>query len=106
MGTNGQKTMVTEFHVKLTLYRATEGCSEGNCLRSHINSTETKTALAMVTKAGVKSHKVVVGITSYGRSFAMAKSGCTGPDCRFTGSSTESYARPGKCTKTAGVSAR
>lgn len=71
------------------------GCDDGNCLRSHINSTETKNTLAMITKAGVPSHKVVVGITSYGRSFHMAKAGCTGPDCKFTGSSTESNAIPG-----------
>jgi GH18 family chitinase len=84
--------------------RATEGCKEGNCLRSHINSTETYTSLAMVTKAGVKSNKVVVGIASYGRSFQMEKSGCAGPDCKFTGSSSQSDAEPGKCTKTGGVS--
>ncbi|KAF2826309.1 glycoside hydrolase [Ophiobolus disseminans] len=81
---------------------ATEGCKEGNCLRSHINSTETYTSLAMVTKAGVKSSKVVVGIASYGRSFMMKSSGCAGPDCEFTGSSTKSNAAPGKCTKTNG----
>jgi chitinase len=88
----------------LTWCRATEGCSEGNCLRSHINATETKTSLAMVTKAGVKSDKVIVGIASYGRSFYMEYSGCAGPDCKFTGTSTESDAAPGRCTKTSGVS--
>jgi GH18 family chitinase len=88
----------------LTWSRAIEGCKHGNCLRSHINSTETKISLAMVTKAGVKSDKVVVGIASYGRSFFMFESGCAGPDCKFTGSSTESEAAPGRCTKTSGVS--
>jgi GH18 family chitinase len=28
---------------------AQEGCAIGNCLRSHVNMTETKTALAMVS---------------------------------------------------------
>ncbi|KAH7400548.1 chitinase [Phaeosphaeria sp. MPI-PUGE-AT-0046c] len=78
------------------------GCPEGDCLRSHINMTETTTALAMITKAGVPSYKVVVGIASYGRSFKMAKDGCTGEMCRFTGSRTESNAFPGPCTDTSG----
>ncbi|OAF98601.1 glycoside hydrolase [Paraphaeosphaeria sporulosa] len=46
-------------------------CEEGNCLRSHINKTETQNSLAMITKAGVLSNKVVVGVASYGRSFYM-----------------------------------
>jgi chitinase len=78
------------------------GCPEGDCLRSHINMTETTTALAMITKAGVPSYKVVVGIASYGRSFKMAKEGCTDETCRFTGSRTESDALPGPCTGTGG----
>lgn len=28
------------------------GCVAGNCLRSHVNETETKDALSMITKAG------------------------------------------------------
>ncbi|KAH7228394.1 hypothetical protein B0J15DRAFT_530791 [Fusarium solani] len=51
------------------------GCENGNCLRSHINMTETKTSLAMITKAGVPSNKIFVGIASYGRSFKMSKAG-------------------------------
>jgi GH18 family chitinase len=35
------------------------GCESGNCLRSHVNETETKDALSMITKAGVDSSKVV-----------------------------------------------
>lgn len=58
------------------------GCEAGNCLRSHINSTLTTDALIMITKAGVKSHKVVVGVSSYGRSFRMADGTCRGPMCR------------------------
>jgi GH18 family chitinase len=45
----------------------TPGCPSGNCLRSHVNETETKDALAMITKAGVPSGKIVVGVSSYGR---------------------------------------
>jgi hypothetical protein len=32
-------------------------CNGGNCLRSHINMTETINSLSMVTKAGAPSHK-------------------------------------------------
>ncbi|KAL7785632.1 glycoside hydrolase family 18 protein [Trichoderma ceciliae] len=78
------------------------GCSTGNCLRSHVNETETKDALAMITKAGVPSNKVVVGVASYGRSFKMAAAGCDGPMCKFTGSPRESNAYAGRCTNTAG----
>jgi hypothetical protein len=50
----------------------------------------------------VPSAKVVVGITSYGRSFAMADGNCYGPDCAFTGTSTQSNAQQGPCTQVAG----
>lgn len=76
------------------------GCPEGDCLRSHVNLTETTSALSMITKAGVPSSKVIVGLASYGRSFKMTKAGCTGPMCRYEG--PESSAQPGRCTKTAG----
>lgn len=76
------------------------GCDNGNCLRSHVNMTETYNALAMITKAGVPVNKVVAGITSYGRSFKMTTAGCTGPMCTFVG--PESGAAPGPCTDTAG----
>ncbi|OBT85620.1 hypothetical protein VE02_05172 [Pseudogymnoascus sp. 03VT05] len=36
-----------------------DGCPGGNCLRSHINKTETTSALAMITYAGVQASKVV-----------------------------------------------
>ncbi|KAM0325563.1 hypothetical protein ACHAQA_007550 [Verticillium albo-atrum] len=78
------------------------GCDGGNCLRSHINMTETYTTLAMITKAGVPSKKVFVGIASYGRSFKMEKAGCTGPNCFYTGDRNISNAAPGMCTDTAG----
>ncbi|KAJ5703414.1 glycoside hydrolase family 18 protein [Penicillium malachiteum] len=76
------------------------GCPTGNCLRSHVNLTETEYALAMITKAGVPANKVVVGIASYGRSFGMEDSSCTGPECLFVG--PDSTATEGDCTATAG----
>ncbi|KAH8645403.1 hypothetical protein BX600DRAFT_391288 [Xylariales sp. PMI_506] len=76
------------------------GCSDGNCLRSHVNLTETYEALTMITKAGVKANKVVVGISSYGRSFQMTDSDCFTPECTYTG--PDSGATPGRCTQTAG----
>jgi chitinase len=80
------------------------GCPGGNCLRSQVNSTETHTSLSMITKAGVPSNKIVVGVTSYGRSFQMTQSGCTGPMCSYTG--PDSGATPGRCTLTAGYLAQ
>lgn len=79
---------------------AIDGCPAGNCLRSQTNLTETLLALSMITKAGVPSSKIAVGVTSYGRSFQMTTPGCTGPMCTYTGG--ESGAYPGPCTGTAG----
>jgi GH18 family chitinase len=62
--------------------------------------TETLSSLAMVTKAGVPSAKIIVGVSSYGRSFKMTDPSCSGPDCRYTG--PESGAEHGKCTETGG----
>ncbi|KAF7557169.1 hypothetical protein G7Z17_g955 [Cylindrodendrum hubeiense] len=81
---------------------ASPGCPSGNCLRSHVNKTETIDALAMITKAGVSASKVIVGVSSYGRSFKMKDPKCTGPTCLFTGSFSTSLAEPGKCTNSAG----
>ncbi|KAK6953668.1 hypothetical protein Daesc_005973 [Daldinia eschscholtzii] len=67
-----------------------------------INLTETMDALSMITKAGVPTKKVVVGVTSYARSFKMADPNCSGPMCTFLGSNTSSQAEPGECTLTAG----
>ncbi|KID67803.1 class V chitinase Chi100, partial [Metarhizium brunneum ARSEF 3297] len=58
--------------------------------------------LVMITKAGVPNNKIFVGEASYGRSFRMAKEGCWGPTCGFTGSRTQSTANPGRCTNTRG----
>ncbi|KLU91336.1 hypothetical protein MAPG_09857 [Magnaporthiopsis poae ATCC 64411] len=81
---------------------ASPGCPSGNCLRNHVNMTETLNALSMITKAGVPSNKVVVGVTSYARSFHMSERGCTGETCTFTGDRATSHAKKGRCTDTAG----
>ncbi|KAL1603425.1 hypothetical protein SLS60_005012 [Paraconiothyrium brasiliense] len=78
------------------------GCPSGNCLRSHVNETETKDALSMITKAGAVSNKVVVGVASYGRSFKMESAGCDDENCKFTGSPRVSNAYKGRCTDTGG----
>jgi len=59
-----------------------------------------------VTKAGVPNNKIFVGESSYGRSFRMAKDGCWGPMCEFTGSREKSDAAPGRCTNTGGYIAQ
>ncbi|KAF4462820.1 killer toxin subunits alpha beta [Fusarium albosuccineum] len=81
---------------------ASPGCPAGNCLRSHANSTETMDTLIMVTRAGVESHKVAVGVSSYGRSFKMSSSTCRGPQCTYLGGRSDSKAKKGRCTDTAG----
>ncbi|KAK2788072.1 hypothetical protein FQN52_006909 [Onygenales sp. PD_12] len=73
---------------------------DGNCLRSHVNITETTSSLSMITKAGMPANKVVVGVSSYGRSFKMENKDCTGAMCTFVG--PESAATKGRCTETAG----
>lgn len=78
------------------------GCVTGNCLRSHVNQTETMDALSMITKAGAPSDKVVVGVASYGRSFKMEQAGCDLENCKFTGDNRTSNAAPGRCTGTSG----
>ncbi|KAK2816781.1 hypothetical protein FQN49_007988 [Arthroderma sp. PD_2] len=83
---------------------ANPGCPSGSCLRSQVNLTETISALSMITKSGVPSNKLIVGVTSYGRSFKMVDPKCTGPTCLFTGGPEEgsSGAKKGRCTGTAG----
>ncbi|KAF2663433.1 glycoside hydrolase [Microthyrium microscopicum] len=82
---------------------AQSGCPSGNCLRSHLNLTETFHGLSMITKSGVPASKILVGVTSYGRSFNMAQAGCDGPMCTFTGTKDMSEAKPGNCTASRGV---
>lgn len=77
-----------------------EYCDNGDCMRSHVNKTETKNSLSMVTKAGVPANKLIIGMPLYGRSFKMAEEGCWGPDCKYVG--PESDAAPGRCTGTRG----
>ncbi|OAA53155.1 chitinase 18-8 [Cordyceps fumosorosea ARSEF 2679] len=81
---------------------AVPGCDGGNCLRSHVNKTETINALAMLTKAGVHSNQVLVGVSSYGRSFRMKDEHCSGPFCTFLGARGHSQAYEGRCTGTGG----
>ncbi|KAJ5274037.1 killer toxin alpha/beta [Penicillium angulare] len=73
---------------------------------NQVNLTETNYALAMITKAGVDSTKIMVGVPSYGRSFGMADKDCTGPNCHYTGNRLHSTAEEGRCTKTAGIIAQ
>jgi chitinase len=77
-----------------------DGCPLGNCLRSDVNLTETLLALSMITKAGVPSNQIVVGVTSYGRSFQMTTAGCYTADCTYTGANSGAFAGP--CTQTEG----
>ncbi|KAK4063449.1 CAZyme family GH18 and CBM24 [Trichoderma aggressivum f. europaeum] len=77
-------------------------CPSGKCIRSHVNITETRNSLAMLTKAGVPNNKIFVGEASYGRASHMAVDGCWGPMCDFTGTRLQSDARPGRCTKAPG----
>ncbi|KAK3688699.1 glycoside hydrolase superfamily [Podospora appendiculata] len=79
---------------------AMPGFDGTSCLRSHINMTETMSSLAMITKASVPSNKIVVGVSSYGRSFETTQAECTGPQCSFTG--PDSTAKKGRCTGTSG----
>jgi chitinase len=76
------------------------GCPGGNCLRSDVNLTETISALSMITKAGVPANQIVVGVTSYGRSFQMTTAGCYTEMCTYTGPNSGAYA--GLCTQTPG----
>ncbi|KAJ5945782.1 glycoside hydrolase [Penicillium verhagenii] len=76
------------------------GCPDGSCLRSHVNLTETLNSLSMITKAGVPSNQVAVGVASYARSFEMTEAGCYTAECTFVG--PDSGATPGACTQTAG----
>lgn len=50
----------------------------------------------------VLTHRQVVGVSSYGRSFKMVQAGCDIESCKFTGSPRVSDAYKGRCTDTAG----
>ena len=79
---------------------ADPGCLDGGCLRSHVKLTETASALSMITKAGVSSNQIAIGVASYARSFQMSEAGCYGPNCTSTG--PDSGTVEGPCTDTAG----
>ncbi|KAL1614507.1 hypothetical protein SLS54_009680 [Diplodia seriata] len=81
---------------------AQSGCPGGNCLRSHVNLTETLWALGMLTKAGVAPGKVAVGLAAYGRSFAMREAGCDGPECAFDNDTAAAWS-VASCTQTPGL---
>ena len=74
------------------------GCEKGNCLRDHVDLNETKAALAMITKAGVQSDKITVGITSYGRQFRMTDPGCSRPHCTYEDPDGDNKGTKGRCT--------
>lgn len=96
--------MTYDLHGQWDAYNSNsqEGCATGNCLRSQVNLTQTKQSLAMITKSGVPGAKVIVGVTSYGRSFKMADPNCSGTDCLYTCDRLHSDAKKGECTNTAG----
>jgi hypothetical protein len=50
----------------------------------------------------VPSSQVIVGVTSYGRSFEMSDASCWTEACTFTGTNSQSNAEPGPCTATSG----
>ncbi|KAJ2757055.1 hypothetical protein GGI19_000351, partial [Coemansia pectinata] len=72
----------------------------GNFLKSHVDWAETYWALALITKAGVPSNKLLFGLGAYGRSFQQVDPNCSDSSCRFTGPA--SGATPGTCTGTGG----
>jgi chitinase len=94
--------LITGVNADVDNKSAMPGCESGNCLRSHINKTETHDAMAMLTKAGVEARQVVIGISSYGRSFRMNDASCSGPLCTFAGDRNHSMAYAGSCTETGG----
>ncbi|KAG6002439.1 hypothetical protein E4U43_001120, partial [Claviceps pusilla] len=61
-------------------------------------------SFTLITRAGVPSAKIVVALTSYGRSFKLADPSCTGPSCRTKGKRDEASLRStrGLCTNIAG----
>ncbi|KAJ5887351.1 hypothetical protein N7495_007392, partial [Penicillium taxi] len=71
-----------------------DGCSDGNCLRSYVNLTETLSAMSMITKAGVSLNKIAVGVASYARSFKMTEAGCWTDICTYTGPDSGAWLGP------------
>jgi chitinase len=77
----------------MLIFHCSPGCGAGNCLRSQVNRTETQAAFSMITKAGVPSNKVLVGMALYGRSFQMTTPGCYTEMCTYTGPACKSTSR-------------
>lgn len=59
--------------------------------------TETMWALSMLTKAGIATNQIMVGVTSYGRSFEMSTAGCYESYCTW-----DAGGAAGPCTDTVG----
>lgn len=76
--------------------QANPGCLVGNCLRSHINKTEVEIGLNALVADGVSKKKIVMGMSSYGRSFVMNDTYCFAENCRFSGPPNVSFAKPGQ----------
>lgn len=56
----------------------------------------------MVAKAEVKSTKLIIGISSFGRSFKVAEASCTGPNCEYMGKKNQSPVEEGECAREGG----
>lgn len=76
--------MAYDYHA-WTDNRTLSGCNEPtfNCIRSHVNLTETDYTLSMLTKAGVPSNKISVGVASYGKSYVLSDPSCVEPSCTY-----------------------
>ena len=58
--------------------------------------------MVMITKAGVEARQLIIGVSSYGRSFRMSDASCSSPSCTFLGDRSNSMAYQGRCTATGG----
>ena len=72
--------------------------SLGPYVKSHTDIREIEQGITMFMKNGVPSHKLNMGVGSYGRSFTLKNPTCTTPGCEFSGPGQE-----GPCTKGAGT---
>ncbi|KAJ3082437.1 hypothetical protein HK102_001702, partial [Quaeritorhiza haematococci] len=64
----------------------------------HNNQTEIEDAIALITRAGVPTNKILLGIGYYGRSFQLSDQSCTSSGCGFSGG-----ADPGPCSGERGI---
>jgi chitinase len=96
------RVLTNHFKTDVDNKSAIPGCPAGNCLRSHVNKTETHDAMVMITKAGVEAQQIVIGVSSYGRSFRMNDASCSGPFCTYSGDKNHSMAYAAPCTSTSG----